>query len=80
MEHTSLRISSGDTVNYELLMAGHGQVKEGDSFADTRFDFDTLYNLLGPLDVEGARPGDTLKIRTRCRVTVRCVWPRWSAT
>ena len=27
----SLRIASGDTVSYELLMAGHGQVAEGDS-------------------------------------------------
>jgi len=58
----TLRISSGDTVSYELLMAGHGQVSEGDSFADTRFDFDTLYNLLGPLYVEGARPGYTLRV------------------
>ena len=64
-DHTlepSLRISTGDTVSYELLMAGHGQVREGDSFADTRFDFDTLYNLLGPLHVEGARAGDTLRV------------------
>ena len=43
-------------------MAGHGQVQEGDAFADTKFDFDTLYNLLGPVYVEGARPGDTLMV------------------
>jgi len=58
----TLRISSGDTVGYELLMAGHGQVSEGDGYADTRFDFDTLYNLLGP--VTSTAPG---------RVT-RCAW------
>jgi acetamidase/formamidase len=58
----ALRVASGDTVHYELLMAGHGQVREGDTFEQTNFDFDTLYNLLGPLYVEGARPGHTLRV------------------
>ena len=58
----TLRVASGDIVNYDLVMAGHGQVHEGATFAETRFDFDTLYNLLGPVYVEGARPGDTLRI------------------
>jgi acetamidase/formamidase len=59
----SLRVGSGDTVHYDLLMAGAGQVHEGaKSFADTAFDFETLYNLLGPLYVEGAQPGDTLRV------------------
>jgi acetamidase/formamidase len=58
----TLTIASGDTVHYDLLMAGHGQVHEGDAFGDTKFDFDTLYNLLGPLHVEAARPGDTLRV------------------
>jgi acetamidase/formamidase len=58
----SLRIGSGDTVHYDLLMAGHGQVHEGATYEQTSFDFDTLYNLLGPLYVEGAAPGDTLRV------------------
>jgi acetamidase/formamidase len=58
----TLRVASGDVVHYDILMAGHGQVHEGDGFEQTNFDFDTLYNLPGPLYVEGARPGDTLKI------------------
>jgi acetamidase/formamidase len=29
---------------------------------DTAFDFATLYNLLGPVYIEGARPGDTLRV------------------
>ena len=58
----SLRVVSGDTVHYDLLMAGHKQVQEGASFDDVSFDFDTLYNLLGPVYVEGARPGDTLRV------------------
>ncbi len=58
----TLRISSGDIVHYDLLMAGHGQVHEGASFEETSFDFDTLYNMLGPVYVDGARPGDTLRV------------------
>jgi acetamidase/formamidase len=65
----TLTIRSGDVVDYELLMAGHGQVYEGATFAETSFDFDTLYNLLGPVYVEGARPGDTL------RVEILDLWP-----
>ena len=38
----TLRISSGDVVHYDILMAGHGQVKEGVRFELTSFDFDTL--------------------------------------
>ncbi|MGI8714181.1 MAG: acetamidase/formamidase family protein [Solirubrobacteraceae bacterium] len=56
----TLRVDSGDVVHFDLLMAGHGQVHEGATYDETKFDFDTLYNLLGPVYVEGARPGDTL--------------------
>ena len=58
----TLRVDSGDVVRYDLLMAGHGQVEEGDAFGQTSFDFDTLYNLLGPVYVTGASPGDTLRV------------------
>jgi acetamidase/formamidase len=58
----TLRVDSGDVVHYDLLMAGHGQVHEGATFAETKFDFNTLYNLLGPVHVEGALPGDTLRV------------------
>jgi acetamidase/formamidase len=58
----TLRVDSGDVVGYDLRMAGHGQVTEGDAFAQTSFDFDTLYNLLGPVHVNGASPGDTLRV------------------
>jgi hypothetical protein len=58
----TLRIASGDVVHYDLAMAGRGQVERTSRFEDTRFDFDTLYNLLGPVFVEGAEPGDTLEI------------------
>jgi acetamidase/formamidase len=58
----TLRIESGDTVHFDIRMAGHGQLDQGSDFAGTRFDFDTLYNLLGPVWVEGAEPGDALEI------------------
>jgi len=58
----TLRIDSGDTVHFDLRMAGHDQVSEGARFEDTAFDWDTLYQLLGPVHVAGARPGDVLRV------------------
>jgi acetamidase/formamidase len=57
-----LRIASGDTVHYDLRMAGHGQIAEGDGCEQAQMDFDTLYHLSGPLFVDGATAGDTLRI------------------
>jgi acetamidase/formamidase len=58
----TLTIDSGDTVHFDIPMAGDGQVFEGASFDEVQFDFDTIYNLLGPVSVNGAVPGDTLEI------------------
>jgi acetamidase/formamidase len=58
----TLEIDSGDTVRLDLEMAGSGQIAEGDTYADTTFDFATIYRLLGPIAVAGARPGDTLRV------------------
>jgi acetamidase/formamidase len=58
----TLRIDPGDTVEFDIRMAGHGQVEQGTPYEQARFDFDTLYNLLGPVYVEGAEPGHTLAI------------------
>ena len=57
-----LAIDSGDTVHYDVKVAGDGQVWPGARYEDTRFDFDTIYNLSGPLWVNGAEPGDTLQV------------------
>jgi acetamidase/formamidase len=58
----ALVVESGDTVHFDLLMAGDGQVREGARFEETVFDFDTIYNLSGPVAVAGAAPGDTLEV------------------
>jgi acetamidase/formamidase len=58
----TLRISSGDIVHFDLKMAGDGQVEYDGPYEQTQFDWDTLYNLLGPVHVDGAAPGDTLEV------------------
>jgi acetamidase/formamidase len=57
-----LGIASGDIVEAELLMAGAGQVQEGSTAAEVAWDFGSIYNLIGPIAVEGAVQGDTLEI------------------
>jgi acetamidase/formamidase len=57
-----LRIESGDTVHYDLLVAGHGDIREGQTAEQATFDWETIYNLSGPLWVNGAEPGDTLEV------------------
>ncbi len=57
-----LAINSGDTVHFDVKVAGEGQVWPGARYEDTRFDFDTIYNLSGPIWVNGAEPGDTLQV------------------
>jgi acetamidase/formamidase len=57
-----LAIASGDVVHLDLQMAGRGQVLEHSSIEDVVWDFDTIYNLAGPIHVEGAAPGDTLEV------------------
>jgi acetamidase/formamidase len=58
----TLRIAAGDVVDFDLRMAGAGQVVRGAPFEDIAWDFDTIYNLLGPVWVEGAEPGNTLGV------------------
>ena len=58
----ALAVASGDTVHFDLLVAGDPNIREGSTAADAVFDFETIYNLSGPLHVEAAKPGDTLQI------------------
>lgn len=58
----TLTIDSGDVVNYDVMVAGEGQVWLDAALEETKFDFATVYNLSGPLWVNDAKPGDTLQI------------------
>jgi acetamidase/formamidase len=58
----ALSIRSGDVVHFDLPMTGEGQVTESSAVEDVQWDFETIYNLGGPIFVEGASPGDTLEI------------------
>jgi acetamidase/formamidase len=57
-----LAIGSGDVVHFDLPITGAGQVTEESTAESVRWDFDTIYNLAGPIHVEGARPGATLEV------------------
>jgi acetamidase/formamidase len=59
---TALTVEPGDVVHFDVLMAGERQIADGFTYADCSFDFDTLYNLSGPIDVAGAEVGDTIEI------------------
>jgi len=57
------RVSSGDTIAFDLLDASCGQITP-DATAATigALDFTRVDQVNGPIFVEGARPGDTLEI------------------
>ena len=55
-------IESGDVVHFDLPITGEGQVTETSTAADVVWDFDTIYNLAGPVHVAGAARGDTLEV------------------
>lgn len=57
-----LCIDSGDVVNFDIKVAGEGQIWPGAAFEDAQLDFDTIYNLCGPVYINGAAPGDMLEI------------------
>jgi acetamidase/formamidase len=63
-----LRINSGDTVVMETMMHSHNQVIPGttiEQIKKLRTDFPGRgpHTLTGPIYVEGAEPGDVLKVR-----------------
>ena len=57
-----LEIASGDVVHFDLPMTGDGQVDESSTVETVVWDFETIYNLGGPVRVEGAKPGSTLEV------------------
>ncbi|MBT6831221.1 MAG: acetamidase/formamidase family protein [Rhodospirillaceae bacterium] len=58
-----LHIAPGDEVYFETLDASNGQVTPDSSAQDVRhLDFDNVNPVTGPVYVDGAEPGDALKI------------------
>jgi len=58
-----LRIESGTSVEFEVYEASGGQLSPGSTVADvTTLDFGRINPVTGPVFVEGAQPGDILKV------------------
>ena len=63
-----LNVNSGDTVVFETMMHSHNQVVPGttiEQIKKLRTDFPGRgpHTLTGPVYIEGAEPGDVLKVR-----------------
>jgi len=58
-----LTVDSGSTITYDLLDGGHNQLTEKSVLADmSKFDFSLVDPLFGPVFINGAVPGDVLKV------------------
>lgn len=56
-------ISSGETINFDMLDASCGQIVESSTVDAIRsLDFSRVDQVNGPIYVEGAAPGDTLEV------------------
>lgn len=76
------RIKSGDTVLMETMMASQNQILPGvpiDQITQLRVNFPGRgpHTVTGPVFVEGAAPGDTLKIRIN-RIVPRSYGANWN--
>ena len=58
----ALSVRPGDVVRFDIPITGEGQVAEASTIDEVEWDFDTIYNLAGPVYVDGAEPGDTLEV------------------
>ncbi|HMK87369.1 MAG TPA: acetamidase/formamidase family protein [Steroidobacteraceae bacterium] len=57
------RISPGESLEFEVLDASGGQLRAESTVRDVgRLDFSKINPVTGPVFIEGARPGDVLKV------------------
>ncbi|MES0197604.1 acetamidase/formamidase family protein [Mesorhizobium sp. M0011] len=57
------RVAPGSTIEFQCLDSSGGQLKADSTVADVaRLDFATVNPVTGPIFVEGAEPGDALKV------------------
>ncbi len=58
-----LRLAPGDTVEFETVDASGGQLSPGSTVADVaKLDFGKVNPVTGPVHIDGAEPGDVLKV------------------
>lgn len=59
----AVTIAPGETVEFHPLDASGGQITRGSTAADiSRLDFDRINPVVGPVYVDGAEPGDAIKV------------------
>lgn len=59
----TLRIAPGDSIEFDVFEASSGQISTGSTAEDiARLDFGRINPVAGPVFVEGASPGDILKL------------------
>lgn len=57
------RVAPGSTIEFQCLDAGGGQLNADSTVADVaKLDFERVNPVTGPIFVEGAEPGDALKV------------------
>ncbi|MER9403997.1 acetamidase/formamidase family protein [Mesorhizobium caraganae] len=57
------RVAPGSTIEFQCLDAGGGQLQVDSTVADVaKLDFERVNPVTGPIFVEGAEPGDALKV------------------
>ena len=57
------RIAPGESLEFDVVDASGGQLRENSSVADvTRMDFGKINPVTGPVYIDGAEPGDILKV------------------
>ncbi|CCV10217.1 acetamidase/formamidase family protein [Mesorhizobium sp. STM 4661] len=57
------RVAPGSTIEFQCLDSSGGQLQADSTVADIeKFDFDRVNPVTGPIFVEGAEPGDALKV------------------
>jgi acetamidase/formamidase len=58
-----MKIDPGDTVEFDTIDAGGGQINKHSTVADiSTFDFNKLNPTFGPVYIDGAEPGDAIEI------------------
>ena len=58
-----LRLAPGDTVEFETVDASGGQLSPASTVADVaKLDFGKVNPVTGPVHIDGAEPGDVLKV------------------